>query len=87
MDRITLSDAHLEAAEIQSFDLLALDEAIEKLAAIDPRKAELVKLRFFAGLSGKQAAGVLGITQSTATLDWAYAKTWLRVEIEDSTRG
>ena len=86
MDRITLSDAHLEAAEIRSFDLLALDEALEKLAAIDPRKAELVKLRFFAGLSGKQAAGVLGIAQSTAILDWAYAKTWLRVEIEDSTQ-
>jgi RNA polymerase sigma factor (TIGR02999 family) len=62
-------------------DLLALDEALEKLEAKDKRKAELVKLRFFAGLTNAQAADVLGVSTSTADNDWAYAKTWLRVEI------
>ena len=83
-ERITLSDVHQEGDDVQEFDLIALDEAIEKLAARDPRKAELVKLRFFAGLSSKQAAQVLGIAESTAKLNWAYAKTWLRVEMSDA---
>jgi RNA polymerase sigma factor (TIGR02999 family) len=64
-------------------DLLALDEALEKLQAQDQRKAELVKLRFFAGLTIEQAAGVLGISPSTADNDWAYARCWLRLEIGD----
>jgi RNA polymerase sigma factor (TIGR02999 family) len=62
-------------------DLLALDEALAKLEAHDPRKAELVKLRFFAGLTNEQAAHVLGISTSTADNDWAYARSWLRLEI------
>ncbi len=62
-------------------DLLALNEALEQLEATDKRKAELVKLRFFAGLTNKQAAAALGISTSTADNDWAYAKTWLRVKI------
>ena len=62
-------------------DLLALNEALTKLEAKDRRKAELIKLRFFAGLTIQQAALVLGISTSTADNDWAYAKTWLRMEI------
>jgi RNA polymerase sigma factor (TIGR02999 family) len=62
-------------------DLLALNEALKKLEATDRRKAELVKLRFFAGLTNAQAADVLGVSTSTADNDWAYAKTWLRVEM------
>ena len=81
MDRVTLSDAQLESNAFGNIDLLALNDALDKLAAKDPRKAELVKLRFFAGLSCKQVAQVLGISESTTHLDWAYAKTWLRVEI------
>jgi RNA polymerase sigma factor (sigma-70 family) len=50
--------------------------------AKDPRKAELVKLRFFAGLTNQQAAEALGISTSTADNDWAYARAWLRAEIE-----
>ena len=80
-ERITLSDAQPELEEGQEFDLLALDEAIEKLQARDPQKAELVKLRFFAGVSTKQAAQALGIAESTARKHWEYAKTWLRVEM------
>jgi RNA polymerase sigma factor (TIGR02999 family) len=60
-------------------DLLSLDEALDKLAAKDARKALLVKLRFFAGLTVPEAAEALGIATSTADADWAYAKSWLRV--------
>src|SRR5262249_15810398 len=62
-------------------DLLALNEALDRLAAKDARKAELVKLRFFAGMTNEQAAEVLGITARTAYTDWGYAKAWLRVEM------
>jgi RNA polymerase sigma factor (TIGR02999 family) len=68
-------------AEGPSLDLLALSEALDKLAAKDPRKAELVKLRFFAGLTGEQAAQALGVATSTVDADWAYAKSWLRIEM------
>jgi RNA polymerase sigma factor (sigma-70 family) len=63
--------------------LIALDEALEELAERDPRKAELVKLRFFAGLPNRQAANALGISESTADADWAYAKSWLRLKMAD----
>jgi RNA polymerase sigma factor (TIGR02999 family) len=62
-------------------DLLALDEALEKLAQADKVKAELVKLRFFAGLTNEQAGRVLGISHNTADRYWAYARAWLHLEI------
>jgi RNA polymerase sigma factor (TIGR02999 family) len=62
--------------------LLAISEALDKLERKDPRKAELVKLRFFAGLTIEQAAAVLGISSSTADNDWAYARSWLRLELD-----
>jgi RNA polymerase sigma factor (TIGR02999 family) len=62
-------------------DLLALNEALDNLAGRDPRAAELVKLRFFAGLTIEQAAGVLGVSTSTAENDWAHARCWLRLEM------
>ena len=62
-------------------ELLALNEALEKLQSMDKRKAELVKLRFFAGLTGAQAAQVLGISTTTADSYWAYARCWLRLEM------
>jgi RNA polymerase sigma factor (TIGR02999 family) len=64
--------------------LLALDEALKKLAAIEPIKAKLVELRYFAGLTGAQAAEVLGISLSTADRHWAYARAWLQTEIRSS---
>ena len=64
-----------------SSDVLALDEALEKLACEHPRKAELVKLRFFAGLTNDEAAEALGISPSTVDNDWAFARSWLRVEL------
>src|SRR5262249_14751669 len=59
-------------------DLLALNEALEKLETHDKRKADLVKLRFFAGLTIEEAAQALGVATSTADKDWAYARCWLR---------
>lgn len=62
-------------------DLLALDEALARLAERDPLKARLVELRYFTGLSGEEAARVLGISSSTADRHWVYARAWLRREI------
>lgn len=64
-----------------SIDLLALDEALEKLSQEDPLKANLVKLRYFAGLTGEHAAEVLGISRATADRHWAFARAWLHAEI------
>ena len=61
--------------------LLAMNEALEKFSAQDARKGELVKLRYFVGLSFAEAAGVLGIAVPTAKQWWAYARAWLRVEM------
>jgi RNA polymerase sigma factor (TIGR02999 family) len=63
-------------------ELLLLHEAIESLAAHDPRAAELVKLNYFVGLTLEEAAKVFGITPRTAQRDWAYARAWLFTEIE-----
>ena len=70
-------DALQLAANMPDEQLLALDEALEQLAAHDQRKAELVKLRFFAGLTNEQAARALGVSEPTAKRDWAYARAWL----------
>jgi RNA polymerase sigma factor (TIGR02999 family) len=80
--RVPLEGEQL-AAPSRDIDLVALDEALHRLASHDSRKAELVKLRFFAGMTIRQAAAALGIAESTADADWAYAKSWLRVELSD----
>jgi RNA polymerase sigma factor (TIGR02999 family) len=69
------------AAPAPDDELLALDEALDKLAAQDPEKARLVELRYFAGLSGDQAAEVLGISPSTADRHWTYARAFLQTEV------
>jgi RNA polymerase sigma factor (TIGR02999 family) len=83
LKRVELSQV---ANEIRGrkIDVLDVDEALRKLEAQDQRKAELVRLRFFAGLTLSQAAQSLGISVSTADNDWAYAKTWLRLEMAES---
>ena len=65
----------------QGKDLLALDEALRNLEREEPRKAAVVKLRFFAGLTNEEAAEALGVSPATAENDWAYARAWLRVEL------
>jgi RNA polymerase sigma factor (TIGR02999 family) len=62
-------------------DLLALDAALERLTQRDPQKARLVELRYFAGLTGDQAAAVLGISPSSADRLWTYTRAWLRREL------
>ncbi len=63
-------------------ELLQVHEALDRLAAEDPRKAELVKLRYFAGMSIEEAAEVLGISDRTAKREWTYARAWLGAAIE-----
>jgi RNA polymerase sigma factor (TIGR02999 family) len=79
--RVDLADIEPAVAE-PGVDLVALNDVLDKLAVHDRRQAELVKLRFFTGLTIEQAAKVLGISTSTADTDWAYARCWLRLEIE-----
>ena len=74
--RIPLAGAE-PAAEIPDDNLLALDEALQALAAVAPLKARLVEMRFFAGLSVEDAARCLGISRATADRWWSYARAWL----------
>jgi RNA polymerase sigma factor (TIGR02999 family) len=74
--RLDLDDGAVAPGEDQD-DLLALDEALSALAAVDPQSAELVKLRYFAGLTVPQAADALGVSPRSADRLWAYARAWL----------
>ncbi len=78
--RIELPDVAAEVDETD-VDLVGLSESLDKLQAQDSRAAELVKLRFFAGLTRVQAAEALGISVATADNDWAYAKGWLKADL------
>jgi RNA polymerase sigma factor (TIGR02999 family) len=69
------------AAPRSDDELLALDEALRTLAETEPVKARLVELRYFAGMTGEQAAKVLGISPATADRHWAFARAWLRNEV------
>jgi RNA polymerase sigma factor (TIGR02999 family) len=69
------------AAEPRDDELLAVNDALDKFAARDPAKAELVKLRYFVGLSLAEAADILGISEPTAKRHWAFARAWLQAEI------
>ena len=80
--RLDLDDIEQAFEEGNGDRLIALDAALQQLEAEDPRKAELVKLRFFAGLTVEQAAAALGVSTSTAEKDWTYARSWLRVAID-----
>jgi RNA polymerase sigma factor (TIGR02999 family) len=73
-------DADALVAPEPNLDLLALDAALHRLADHDPLKAKLVELRYFAGLTGAQAAAVLGISASSADRQWVYTRAWLRRE-------
>jgi RNA polymerase sigma factor (TIGR02999 family) len=79
--QVTLGDANQVAAP-DNVDVLALDDALARLATLDPRKAQLVELRYFAGLSIPEAAAVLGISPATVGREWVVARMWLRRELE-----
>jgi len=86
--RVKLDEATSPATEdVWADGLIALDAALAKLAEKDKLKSELVKLRYFAGLTSKQAADVLGISHSTADEHWAYARAWLHSEIAGTDDG
>lgn len=75
--RVTLSGA-AAATEALDVDVLALDEALRHLATLDERKARVVELRFFGGLTTAEAAEEVGVSPKTAEADWYFARAWLR---------
>ena len=79
--RVPLQD-DVGASEGRSLDLVALDEALDKLAGHDPRKAKVVEQRFFGGIEMSQIAENLGVSISTVKRDWEYARTWLMREVQ-----
>lgn len=83
---ITFDDALGVAGPEASVDVLALDEALKRLAELDPRKSQLVELRYFSGLGIDEAAGVLGISAATVKREWTTARAWLRRELDSTVR-
>ena len=82
-EQVSLTDsAAATDTPIDAVDLIALDDALTRLAAVDPQKARLVDLRYFAGLSIPEAAEVLGVSTATVTREWAVARAWLRRELD-----
>ena len=85
LDRQPLEEDQIAAPQAPE-ELIELDAALDKLAKKDSRKAELIKLRYFAGLTQEQAAEALGISVSTADRDWSYARAWLFREMQGERR-
>jgi RNA polymerase sigma factor (TIGR02999 family) len=81
---VSLDEAWVCAPE-RAPALIALDDALERLAAVDPRKARVVELRYFGGLSADEAADVLDVSAVTVLRDWRFAKSWLRRELTSGT--
>jgi RNA polymerase sigma factor (TIGR02999 family) len=88
LGRVDVNDPALAIPDPAAADeeLLGVHESVDRLAAHSARRAELVKLRYFAGLSLEEAAGVLGIAVPTAKRDWVYARAWLLNEIKNSRK-
>ena len=78
---VDLDEIEIPSPVADDDQLLAVNEALEKFAALDPRKAELVKLRYFVGMNFDEAAAALGIAVPTAKQWWVYARAWLAVEM------
>jgi len=79
--RRTTLDDRLVASQARAIDVQALDEALERLAAVDPARARIVVLRFFGGLTVEEVAEVLGVSPATVKRGWTLAKAWLRREL------
>ena len=80
--RLAGHDGSGAGASLDAVDLIALDDALARLAGIDPQKARLVDLRYFAGLSIPEAAAALGVSAATVGREWAVARMWLRRELD-----
>jgi RNA polymerase sigma factor (TIGR02999 family) len=81
--KVDLDEIDLPQPIADDDQLLALDEALQNFARLEPRKAELVKLRYFVGMTFDEAAGALGIAVPTAKQWWSYSRAWLTVELRD----
>jgi len=79
--RVDLADAAQVGGDVDSVDLVALDAALRRLAELDARKAQVVELRFFGGLSNEDVAQVIGAARSTVAEDWRFARAWLAAEL------
>jgi len=79
--RVTVQESALAGVRDERIDVLALDEALTRLADLDERQARVVELRFFGGLGIEDVAFVLGVARSTVTQDWRMARAWLRAEL------
>lgn len=82
--KLSLNEA-LETPERQDFDLLALHEALDILAAMDERQSQIVELRFFAGLGNEEIAELLGVSLATVNREWRMAKAWLHTALLDNS--
>ena len=80
-ENLPLDEALQISSKEKSVDLVALDEALTRLAAFDERQARIVELRYFSGLDNDETAEVLGVSNATVRRDWNFAKAWLRQEI------
>ena len=78
-------DERLAVSQEQDADIVSIDRALDKLAALDPRKTQVVELRFFGGLSVEETAEVLKISQRTVLRDWEFAKSWLMRALSEET--
>jgi RNA polymerase sigma factor (TIGR02999 family) len=86
VEAVELDGLEIPSAKADEDQLLAVNEALEKFASMDPRKAELAKLRYFVGMNFEEASAALGIAIPTAKQWWAYARSWLMVEMRTSQR-
>ena len=86
-ERVTLGEAAALLPQSGSFDLLALDDALEELTEADPQLTRVVEMRFFGGLSIEETADVLGISAATVKREWATARAWLHRELTQSATG
>ena len=82
---VSLDDASIPAQE-RAKDLVALDEALQRLSALDPRRSQVVELRFFGGLGVEETAEVLNVSRHTVMRDWTLARTWLFRELRSTPR-
>jgi RNA polymerase sigma-70 factor (ECF subfamily) len=83
--KVSLEDAMIASPE-RDYQVVELDEALEALAKLDPRKAQIVELRFFAGLGVEETAAVLKVSPQTVLRDWSLSKTWLAREMSRTAR-
>jgi RNA polymerase sigma factor (TIGR02999 family) len=80
--RVTLNDARAGASTPDDIDIVALDEALSRLAAIDPEQAKIVELRYFGGLTVEETAEAVGVSPATVKRQWAMARAWLKRALE-----